>query len=419
MANRMLQFVRLPQQRPEKREAAERRGDFREIYADFDAALRTRAVQPLQPVRRAVLPGALPAAEQHPGLAEADRRRPARGSLRGQQRHQQLPRNLRPHLPAGPAVRRQLRHREGLRERHHRRGRALHHRHRLRTRLGQAAASRAPRTRLSVGIVGAGPGGLAAAEQLRRQGYAVARLRPLRPRRRPDDLRHPQLQAGKAHRRAPAAGCWSEAGIVFHLDTDVGRDVTPRRAARAATTRCCSPPASTRRASSAAPAPGCPASCPALDYLTASNRKGLGDAVPAFDDGALDAAGKRRRGDRRRRHRHGLRAHRGAPGRALGEVPLPPRPRQHAGLHARGAQRRGGGRRVRLAVGAGGLPRRRPRERRARRCAMHLGLPDASGRQSVEPIEGSHFTVPATWSSRRSASTPRTCRPPSASPRSR
>ena len=31
---------------------------------------------------------------------------------------------------------------------------------------------------------------------------------------------------------------------------------------------------------------------PALDYLTASNRKGLGDAVPAFDDGTLNAAGK-------------------------------------------------------------------------------------------------------------------------------
>ena len=31
----------------------------------------------------------------------------------------------------------------------------------------------------------------------------------------------------------------------------------------------------------------------ALDYLTASNRKGFGDAVPAFDSGALDAAGKR------------------------------------------------------------------------------------------------------------------------------
>ncbi len=31
---------------------------------------------------------------------------------------------------------------------------------------------------------------------------------------------------------------------------------------------------------------------PALDYLTASNRKSFGDAVPAFDDGGLDAAGK-------------------------------------------------------------------------------------------------------------------------------
>src|SRR3546814_6188140 len=31
----------------------------------------------------------------------------------------------------------------------------------------------------------------------------------------------------------------------------------------------------------------------ALDYLIASNRKSYGDAVPAFDDGRLDAASKR------------------------------------------------------------------------------------------------------------------------------
>src|SRR3546814_7998809 len=30
----------------------------------------------------------------------------------------------------------------------------------------------------------------------------------------------------------------------------------------------------------------------ALDYLIASNRKGFGDAVPAFEDGTLDAEGK-------------------------------------------------------------------------------------------------------------------------------
>jgi glutamate synthase (NADPH/NADH) small chain len=31
----------------------------------------------------------------------------------------------------------------------------------------------------------------------------------------------------------------------------------------------------------------------AMKYLTASNRKGLGDSVPEFDDGTLDAAGKK------------------------------------------------------------------------------------------------------------------------------
>ena len=31
---------------------------------------------------------------------------------------------------------------------------------------------------------------------------------------------------------------------------------------------------------------------PALDFLTASNRKGLGDHVPALDNGELNAAGK-------------------------------------------------------------------------------------------------------------------------------
>jgi glutamate synthase (NADPH/NADH) small chain len=35
------------------------------------------------------------------------------------------------------------------------------------------------------------------------------------------------------------------------------------------------------------------------------------------------------------------------------------------------------------------------RVRAIRAARMHLGLPDASGRQSVEPIEGGHFTVPA------------------------
>ena len=61
----------------------------------------------------------------------------------------------------------------------------------------------------SVGIIGAGPAGLAAAEALRASGLRRACLRPVRPRRRAADLRHPQLQAGQgrssARRKRPAA----------------------------------------------------------------------------------------------------------------------------------------------------------------------------------------------------------------------
>src|SRR5882672_6035013 len=46
------------------------------------------AVLALFAMRRAVLPGALPAAEQHPGLAEADRRGAAGGGLRDLLGHQ-------------------------------------------------------------------------------------------------------------------------------------------------------------------------------------------------------------------------------------------------------------------------------------------------------------------------------------------
>jgi glutamate synthase (NADPH/NADH) small chain len=42
-----------------------------------------------------------------------------------------------------------------------------------------------------------------------------------------------------------------------------------------------------------APGRGLGGIVPALDYLTASNRKGFGDEVSAFDDGTLNAAGKR------------------------------------------------------------------------------------------------------------------------------
>ena len=62
MAERMLKFVSLPQQRPEKRAAAERRADFGEIYADFDPAKAAEQASRCSQCGVPVLSGALPAA---------------------------------------------------------------------------------------------------------------------------------------------------------------------------------------------------------------------------------------------------------------------------------------------------------------------------------------------------------------------
>ena len=102
------------------------------------------------------------------------------------------------------------------------------------------------------------------------------------------------------------------------------------------------------------PGAGLPGIVPALDYLTATNRKGLGDEVPEFDSGALNAAGKRvvviGGGDT------AMDCVRTAVRQGAGsrEVPLPPRQRQHAGLDARGEERRGG-----RASSSSGSPRPR------------------------------------------------------------
>ncbi len=55
----------------------------------------------------------------------------------------------------------------------------------------------------SVGIIGAGPGGLAAADMLRRAGFQVTVYDRYDRSGRPDDLRHSGLQAGKGRGHGP------------------------------------------------------------------------------------------------------------------------------------------------------------------------------------------------------------------------
>jgi glutamate synthase (NADPH/NADH) small chain len=82
-----------------------------------------------------------------------------------------------------------------------------------------------------------------------------------------------------------------DSGIVFHEGFEVGRDASlaelrGRHDALLIATGVYKPRAIK------APGVGATGVVEALDYLTASNRKSFGDAVPSFDDGSLDAKGR-------------------------------------------------------------------------------------------------------------------------------
>ena len=143
----------------------------------------------------------------------------------------------------------------------------------------------------SIGIIGGGPGGLAAAEQLRSLGYQVHvydrydRMGGLMIYGIPSfKLEKPIVERRNA--------LLAEGGIHFHTNFEVGRDASlmelrERHDALLIATGVY------RARELKAPGVGLGNIVPALDYLTASNRKGLGDAVPAFDSGDLNAQGKR------------------------------------------------------------------------------------------------------------------------------
>jgi glutamate synthase (NADPH/NADH) small chain len=139
----------------------------------------------------------------------------------------------------------------------------------------------------SVGIVGAGPAGLAAAEALRAMGYAVHvydrydRVGGLMIYGIPNF----KLEKSVVQRRETLLRA---QGVVFHLKTEIGRDLSfaelrGRHAAVLIATGVY------RARELDVPGGTAEGIVPALDFLTASNRAGLGEAHPAPH---LDAAGK-------------------------------------------------------------------------------------------------------------------------------
>ncbi|WCT74207.1 NAD(P)-dependent oxidoreductase [Sphingomonas naphthae] len=142
----------------------------------------------------------------------------------------------------------------------------------------------------SVGIIGAGPAGLTTAELLRARGYEVHvydrydRMGGLLTYGIPGF----KLEKPIVERRVKRL---EEAGIIFHHSFEVGRDATLEELRRHHDAVLIATGVYKTRGLKA-PGVGTGGVVEALDYLTASNRKGFGDAVPAYDDGSLNAAGK-------------------------------------------------------------------------------------------------------------------------------
>lgn len=150
----------------------------------------------------------------------------------------------------------------------------------------------APRVELgqSVGIIGGGPAGLAAADQLRQKGYEVHvydrydRMGGLLIYGIPNF----KLEKDVVQRRVDIL---DKGGVIFHRNFEVGRDATLQEirdrhdAVLVAT-------GVYKARDIKVPGVGLENVVPALDFLVASNRTGLGDSVPAFESGSLNAADK-------------------------------------------------------------------------------------------------------------------------------
>ncbi|MGB3553411.1 MAG: NAD(P)-dependent oxidoreductase [Jannaschia sp.] len=143
----------------------------------------------------------------------------------------------------------------------------------------------------SVGIIGAGPGGLAAADMLRRAGVQVTvydrydRAGGLMVYGIPGF----KLEKDVVMRRNAQL---EDGGVTFALNTEVGRDITfaEIRDRHDAVIVATGVYKSRELEGHNGKAEGV---VRAIDYLTASSRHGFGDDVPEFASGALNAEGKR------------------------------------------------------------------------------------------------------------------------------
>jgi glutamate synthase (NADPH/NADH) small chain len=354
MAKDMLQFVTTAMEMPVKREAVGRREDFGEIYREF--AADTAAVQASRCSQCGV-----PFCQVHCPL------------------HNNIPDWLM--LTA-----------EGRLEEAYELAQATNT-------FPEICGRICPQDRLCEGncvIEQAGHGtvtaGLAAADRLRRRGYQVVvydrydRAGGLLVYGIPNF----KLEKHVVERRTR----WLESsGVEFKLNFEVGRDAS-FEAIRAQHDALLIATGVYRARDVSLPGSGLADQFQAMTYLTASNRKGLGDAVPRFEDGTLNAAGKRvvviGGGDTamdcvRTAVRQGA-----ASVRCLyrrDRENMPGSRREVTNAEEEGVEF------VWLATPEAFLGDERVSAVRVAR--IHLGMPDATGRQAPQIVEGSSYAIEA------------------------
>ena len=142
----------------------------------------------------------------------------------------------------------------------------------------------------TIGIIGAGPAGLAAAEQLRQKGYQITIYD------RYDragglliyGIPNFKLEKSSVQRRTKL---YQDSGIKFVQNFEVGKESTLEELKEKHDAVLIATGVYKSREIDV-PGKELQNIFPAMKFLTASNKKGLGDAVPEFDDGTLNAEGK-------------------------------------------------------------------------------------------------------------------------------
>jgi glutamate synthase (NADPH/NADH) small chain len=244
----------------------------------------------------------------------------------------------------------------------------------------------------TVGIVGAGPAGLAAAEQLRAKGYGVTiydrydRAGGLLTYGIPNF----KLEKDVVERRTKRL---ADGGIKIELNVEVGKTVTLAKLRTQHDAMLLATGVYKAR-DMAAPGVGLSGIVQAMSYLTASNRVCLGDKVKDYDNGTLNAKGKNvvviGGGDTamdcvRTAVRQGAKSVTCLYRRDRENMPGSLREVSHAEEEG-------------VVFSWLGVPKAFTGDKKVtgvKALRMRLGPADASGRQVPQEIDGSDFTLPA------------------------